>query len=114
MGRILDYFYYIAAVAMFVGGYLLTHMFHISNAFAIFFLYLGIILASFALFLLTNAGKLFKKQAREAQDEVYKIFWPDFNDVLKTSLMVAVAVSVIGLLLYLLDSFLMNLYNVVL
>jgi preprotein translocase SecE subunit len=110
----LDYFYYIAAFAMFMGVYFLTHMFHISNTFAVFFLYLVTIFASFALFLLTNAGKLFKKQAREAQDEIYKVLWPDFNDVLRTSMMVAVAVSVIGLLLYLLDSLLMNLYNVVL
>ena len=114
MGHILDYFYYIAALSMFVGVYFLTHMFHVSNAFAIFFLYLLTIIISLALFSLTNAGRLFKKQAREAQDEMYKILWPDFDDVLKTSLMVAVAVSVIGLLLYLLDALLMNVYNVVL
>jgi len=114
MGQLVDYIYYLVMLALFGLSYALVHYFHFNQAMGIFLIYSVAFFSCFALFLLTNAGKLFKKQAREAQDEAYKVVWPSFDDVLKTGIMVSIAVTVVGLMLFGLDSLLMNVYNLVL
>ena len=114
MGQIVNYLYYLVMLVLFALSYALIHYFHFDQAMSVFFIYGTAFFSCFALFLLTNAGKLFKKQAREAQDEAYKVVWPSFDDVLRTGIMVSIAVTVVGLMLFGLDSLLMNVYNLVL
>ena len=110
----MDYFFWLGILTLFAGAYGAVHYLHYDSALSVFFIYCTAFFVSFSLFLLTNTGKLFKKQAREAQDEIYKVVWPSLDDVIKTSVMIAIAVSIVGLALFGLDSILMNLYNLVL
>ena len=114
MNKVLvDYGSWLLIVAMVLGAQWLIGYFHLSTKTSAFFVWGSVFFACLALFLLTSQGKLFKKQAREAREEVYKVVWPAFDDVFRTTIMIAVAVS-ISLFLWFLDSILMKVYNLVL
>lgn len=59
--------------------------------------------AGAALALTSGPGILFKKFLRDAQIEVRKVVWPTRQETWQTTLIVAVAVLIIGILIWIID-----------
>ncbi|HHJ39763.1 MAG TPA: preprotein translocase subunit SecE [Methylothermaceae bacterium] len=92
----------IGLLAAGVMGY--YHYAHISLLYRVLAL-VGVGLAAAGIFFTTNPGQAFWAFFQEARNEVRKVAWPTRQETIHTTLMVVLMVFIVGVILWLLDTF---------
>jgi preprotein translocase subunit SecE len=68
----------------------------------------GVAIIAVGIALTTNTGHAILSFGREARTEVRKVVWPTRQETVQTTLMVVVAVIILGIFLWLIDMMLLN------
>ena len=105
-GGALDKVWWLVAIAALAGSVVFNNMYaEMSVLLRAGVFVVAVIVALFA-GLQTDKGKTFMVFAKESKTEVRKVVWPNRQEALHTTMIIAAATAFMSLLLYLLDLFL--------
>ena len=68
----------------------------------------GMVIVAVGIALTTSTGQAIMSFGREARGEVRKVVWPTRQETVQTTLMVVIAVIILGIFLWLIDMLLLN------
>ena len=97
----------ILAVALVVCGVIVFYLYQDQSVLYRTLGFLAVVVVAIMLASTTNRGRFVLGFAKESQVEVRKVVWPTRQETMQTTLVVMVMVFVVGIILWLLDSFLL-------
>ncbi len=97
----------ILAVALVVCGVVVFYLYQDHSVLYRALGFLAVVVVAIMLASTTDRGRFVLSFAKESQVEVRKVVWPTRQETMQTTLVVMVMVLVVGLILWLLDSFLL-------